>query len=441
MLILKDEKIYLQIYNYFKNEIIKGNYKANSKMPSRRELAKEYGVSKNSVENAYAKLSEEGYIYSKERSGYFVTDLEGIIVLSEITEEVEEVNEVVDVDFTFQGVCEEGFPFSTLRKITSNLMDDRELLYKVDYQGYFTLRSQICQYLDKSRGFSVKPEQVVISSGSEYLFQMLFKILDGVYALEDPGYTTIREMLRINRIPFIDIPLDDSGISFDDLKKCSADILVVTPAHQYPTGIIMSTKRRLEILNSKKITYIIEDDYDGEFKYSKGPVPALKSMDTTDKVIYLGSFSKALSPSIRISYMVLPESLLKRYEKIYSGFVCPVPLMVQKMMSNLISEGEFEKHLNRMRKIYSRKRQLIVDLVSKRSDLKVKGADAGLHLIIEFPDSYLENSIIKKAMEKGVKIKGIGTSLNKGFKPQILISFSGLTDDKIVNGINKILEI
>ncbi|EGL35908.1 hypothetical protein HMPREF9126_1643 [Parvimonas sp. oral taxon 110 str. F0139] len=162
----------------------------------------------------------------------------------------------------------------------------------------------------------------------------------------------------------------------------------------------MNMQRRVELLNMKRIKYVIEDDYDSEFKYSKRPVPALKSIDVNDKVIYIGSFSKSISPSFRVSFMVLPFNLVEKYNKIFKFFICPVSIMVQKMLTTFIESGEFEKHLNRMRKIYSKKRQLLMDMLSKRKDITIRGADAGLHIVLEYPKTYSEEYIIKKAKEK-----------------------------------------
>lgn len=399
MLVLNNGILYMQIYEYFKNEIINGTYKANTKLPSKRNLAKEYKISLNTVDNAYSKLLEEGFIYSKERQGFFVSDVGELYVLDSKPIHITKEEENIEYDFSYSGVSEE-FPYKIFKKISSNIFDNKDILEKVDYQGYLPLRTQISEYLDKSRGFKADPSQIVISSGSEYLFQIIFKLISGKFGIEDPGYNMLSNIMDTNDINYEFIPVDKNGMDLTKLKKSKSDFCVITPAHQFPTGVIMNMQRRVELLNMKKIKYVIEDDYDSEFKYSKRPVPALKSIDVNDKVIYIGSFSKSISPSFRVSFMVLPFDLVEKYNKIFKFFICPVSIMVQKMLTTFIEIGEFEKHLNRMRKIYSKKRQLLIDMLSERKDITIRGADAGLHVVLEYPKNYSEEYIVKKAKEK-----------------------------------------
>ena len=440
MLVLNNGILYMQIYEYFKNEIINGTYKANTKLPSKRNLAKEYNISLNTVDNAYSKLLEEGFIYSKERQGFFVSDVGELYILDSKPIHITKEEENIEYDFSYSGVSEE-FPYKIFKKISSNIFDNKDILEKVDYQGYLPLRTQISEYLDKSRGFKADPSQIVISSGSEYLFQIIFKLISGKFGIEDPGYNMLSNIMDTNDINYEFIPVDKNGMDLTKLKKSKSDFCVITPAHQFPTGVIMNMQRRVELLNMKKIKYVIEDDYDSEFKYSKRPVPALKSIDVNDKVIYIGSFSKSISPSFRVSFMVLPFDLVEKYNKIFKFFICPVSIMVQKMLTTFIESGEFEKHLNRMRKIYSKKRQLLMDMLSKRKDITIRGADAGLHVVLEYPKTYSEEYIIKKAKEKKIKVYGLGSYGTKREIPSILLGFATLSDEKLKEGIKLFLEI
>ena len=440
MLILNNGILYMQIYEYFKNEIINGTYKANTKLPSKRNLAKEYKISLNTVDNAYSKLLEEGFIYSKERQGFFVSDVGELYVLDSKPIHITKEEENIEYDFSYSGVSEE-FPYKIFKKISSNIFDNKDILEKVDYQGYLPLRTQISEYLDKSRGFKAEPSQIVISSGSEYLFQIIFKLISGKFGIEDPGYNMLSNIMDTNDINYEFIPVDKNGMDLTKLKKSKSDFCVITPAHQFPTGVIMNMQRRVELLNMKKIKYVIEDDYDSEFKYSKRPVPALKSIDVNDKVIYIGSFSKSISPSFRVSFMVLPFDLVEKYNKIFKFFICPVSIMVQKMLTTFIETGEFEKHLNRMRKIYSKKRQLLIDMLSERKDITIRGADAGLHIVLEYPKSYSEEYIVKKAKEKKIKVYGLGSYGTKREIPSILLGFATLSEEKLKEGVKLFLEI
>ncbi len=293
MLILNNGILYMQIYEYFKNEIINGTYKANTKLPSKRNLAKEYNISLNTVDNAYSKLLEEGFIYSKERQGFFVSDVGELYVLDSKPIHITKEEENIEYDFSYSGVSEE-FPYKIFKKISSNIFDNKDILEKVDYQGYLPLRTQISEYLDKSRGFKAEPSQIVISSGSEYLFQIIFKLISGKFGIEDPGYNMLSNIMDTNDINYEFIPVDKNGMDLTKLKKSKSDFCVITPAHQFPTGVIMNMQRRVELLNMKKIKYVIEDDYDSEFKYSKRPVPALKSIDVNDKVTLTGSHVESI---------------------------------------------------------------------------------------------------------------------------------------------------
>ena len=440
MLILNNGVLYMQIYEYFKNEIINGTYKANKKLPSKRNLAKEYNISLNTVDNAYSKLLEEGFIYSKERQGFFVSDVGELYVLDSKPIHITKEEENIEYDFSYSGVSEE-FPYKIFKKISSNIFDNKDILEKVDYQGYLPLRTQISEYLDKSRGFKAEPSQIVISSGSEYLFQIIFKLISGKFGIEDPGYNMLSNIMDTNDINYEFIPVDKNGMDLTKLKKSKSDFCVITPAHQFPTGVIMNMQRRVELLNMKKIKYVIEDDYDSEFKYSKRPVPALKSIDVNDKVIYIGSFSKSISPSFRVSFMVLPFDLVEKYNKIFKFFICPVSIMVQKMLTTFIEIGEFEKHLNRMRKIYSKKRQLLIDMLSERKDITIRGADAGLHVVLEYPKNYSEEYIVKKAKEKKIKVYGLSSYGTKREIPSILLGFATLSEEKLKEGVKLFLEI
>lgn len=440
MLVLNNGILYMQIYEYFKNEIINGTYKANTKLPSKRNLAKEYNISLNTVDNAYSKLLEEGFIYSKERQGFFVSDVGELYVLDSKPIHITKEEENIEYDFSYSGVSEE-FPYKIFKKISSNIFDNKDILEKVDYQGYLPLRTQISEYLDKSRGFKADPSQIVISSGSEYLFQIIFKLISGKFGIEDPGYNMLSNIMDTNDINYEFIPVDENGMDLTKLKKSKSDFCVITPAHQFPTGVIMNMQRRVELLNMKKIKYVIEDDYDSEFKYSKRPVPALKSIDVNDKVIYIGSFSKSISPSFRVSFMVLPFDLVEKYNKIFKFFICPVSIMVQKMLTTFIETGEFEKHLNRMRKIYSKKRQLLIDMLSERKDITIRGADAGLHVVLEYPKNYSEEYIVKKAKEKKIKVYGLSSYGTKREIPSILLGFATLSEEKLKEGVKLFLEI
>lgn len=441
MLVLEKGIIYMQIYDYFKGEIIAGRIKAGDKLPSKRQLAKTYALGLTTVETAYAKLAEEGFIEPRQRQGYFVSAV-GELYIAPTSRGVSKLpEEAVPFDFSYSGVSEEGFPYRIFRRLASQIMEGEDLLCQVDYQGYPRLRQRIAEYLERSRGVRCHADAIVISSRVEYLYQMLFRLVPGSYAIEDPGYPSLRKQLKTHGVDYLPIPLDEEGMSAKLLKNSRAKVAVVTPAHQFPRGLIMSMARRRQLLYDCGLDYLIEDDYDSEFKYSNRPVPALKSMDGEDRVIYLGSFSKSISPAFRVSYMVLPQALLQSYHQHYQSLVCPVSIVIQKMLARFLESGEFEKHLNRMRKLYAKKRALIQDMVASRRDLKITGADAGLHVVLEYPNSYEEQDIIDRAWAKGIRLYGVSSYGQASKNPALVLGFASLSLKDLEKAMSLLLTI
>lgn len=452
MLILGDGFIYIEIYEYFKKQIEEGQLQQDDKLPAKRSLARKYKVSLTSVENAYNKLLEEGYIYSKERSGYYVADTANLFLKSEmvnntISKKLKKSkrkkkinNDDIICDFTKLGVDQENFCYKQLKRVMAKIVESDEILEPVNYQGHKPLREEIAKYLYVARGIEVSADEIVISSGIEYLMQILFRLIYGLYALEDPGYPMLRNVLEAYQIPYVPIPLDDGGLNLEYLFQSRANVCIVAPEHQFPTGIRMSQERRRAILNHKNIEYIIEDDYDSEFRYKGVPKPALKAIDDKDKVVYIGSISKALSPAFRLSYMVLPKQLLALYHKKFSSFGCPVSIIMQKIITELIKEGYFTQHINRMRKIYETKRNLIRELIAPVENLNIVGDDTGLHLVLECPKEYDEDDIVSKALDKNVLVRGLKSYGKKRNKPSLLLGFGELTLEEIKNGVDVLIK-
>lgn len=414
--------------------------KLGDKLPSKRHLAKQYKVSLTSVQSAYIKLLEEGYIYSKERSGYFVDNIENIFkepkdIYNLDEENTESKKEDMLCDFTKIGVDKEGFCYRNLSKVMNEIIEQDEILEAVNYQGYEPLREQIANYLQISRGVDVSKEQIIISSGTEHLMQIIFRLIEGLYAIEDPGYPTLRNILNAYKIPYVPIPLDDGGINLEYLFQSHANICVIVPEHQFPTGIRMEKMRREAILNHDNIEYIIEDDYDSEFRYCGQPKPAMKAVDTNDKVIYLGSLSRTLSPAFRLSYMVLPQKLLAKYHEKFSCFGCAVSIIMQKLITEFLKQGYFYKHINKMRKIYENKRNLIKEIAKLNDEINIYGDETGLHLVLEYSEKYNEKEIIDWARKNKVLVKGLSDYGKARTKPALLISFGSLTISEIERGI------
>ena len=420
------EPLYLQLYEGIKRQILQGKLAPQEKLPSKRWWMDEYNLSQNTVENTLFLLQEEGYIVSVPRKGYYVAELENFqgLYISYVESNAapqgetgrlravlgsETVNLNADADpiateseilydFTYSGIDTAHMPTELFKRITKDVYDELgdDLAFQGEVQGYEPLRRSICNYLRQSRGFTARPEQVVISAGTEYLFHIIFKLLpQKVFGLENPGYHLLHQLFESNEVAYKAVSLDASGIQVESLNQNKVDVACITPSHQFPTGVIMSLNRRSQLLRwaeEEDGRFIIEDDYDSEFKYQGRPIPALKALDRTGKIIYLGSFSKSISPAIRVSYMVLPDALVSQYRERLPYFGCPVGTVSQKVLHRFIGQAHFEKHLNRMRTLYKKKRGLLVQTLHKASlkalkqPVVVQGAEAGLHLVITFPE-------------------------------------------------------
>lgn len=444
--------LYMQLYSYIKKEIQAGRILADSKLPSKRKLSEYLGISQNTIQSAYDQLIAEGYIVPVQRKGFYVCKLDNIINLNDVknreicTNETEKNN--VKYDFSYHGIDLETFPFSTWRKISKDVINeyDKDLIQLGDPQGIIELRESIAVYLHQSRGVNCSARQIIVSAGTEYLFQILIQLLDKdcIYGIENPGYEKLNLLFSSNSAKIKAINVDDYGMAPDEVEDSEANVICITPAHQFPFGVVMPINRRIQLLNwanEKLGRYIIEDDYDSEFKYSGKPIPAMQGLDANEKVIYMGAFSKSLSPALRISYMVLPKALLDRYLKRLSYLICPVPSIEQKVLTRFIEDGYFERHLNKMRNVYKKKREILVEEIQKlNSNIKVSGADAGLHLILNVKNGMAESELVKTALDAGVKVYGVSKYyIDKSYEnklPAIIIGFATMEEQEIREAVN-----
>jgi len=457
--------LYIQIYNEIKKMIQNKILKANEKLPSKKDFTDYYNISQNTIQNALYLLLEEGYIFSIERKGYFVSDIENLIVHNvkiesknvKIESKIKfKEKDKIHYDFSYSGVDSKSLAKTIFKRITRDVYDEEndDLLFQGHIQGDLSLRKSICEYLLQSRGFKVEAEQIVISSGTEYLFYIIFKLFNNkIYGLENPCHKMFKELFLTNNVSFKAISLDEAGIIVEELKKYNVNVAYVTPSHQFPTGTIMSISRRTELLNwanENLNCYIVEDDYDSEFKYTGRPIPALKASDVNDRVIYLGSFSKSISPAIRVSYLVLPKELLDIYQKKLPYFICPVPTLNQKILYRFIKDGYFVKHINKMRTLYKKKREFLVNTIKNYSseilnkEIYIQGADAGLHLVIKLNKKINEKAFLKECLEDSIKLY----SLEEYYLEEIynetssfLLGYANLTNKEIDKGIIILLKI
>jgi GntR family transcriptional regulator/MocR family aminotransferase len=411
--------LYKQLYNFLRDEIRAGSLKAGEKLPSKRSLSSYLKISLNTIETAYSQLAAEGYIKAVPKSGFYICDFEAFSFPSgpqKRAESIEPEQSPYRFDFRTNTVDTSFFPFSTWARISREIIHDenRDLLIKTHPQGDYPLRECIAEYLHEFRGVNCLPEQVIIGAGTEYLLWLIAQVLggDSIYAVENPGYSKTYRILKGTNAKVNLIGLDEEGIKADELERSDSNVVYVTPSHHFPLGIVMPVSRRMQLLkwaNKEDARYIIEDDYDSEFRFSGRPIPALQGLDTDGKVIYLSTFSKSIAPSMRISYMVLPPSLLEKYRSEFLFYSSTVSRFEQYTLYKFIREGHFERHLNRMRNIYRIRKDKIVEEIKKLPSSKrieIIGENAGLHLLLKV-SGMSEAELIGQAEAGGVRLYGL----------------------------------
>lgn len=345
----ENRPVYLQLYKQIRNDIIAENYPYNTKLPSKRSLSEETGVSIITVEHAYALLCEEGYVESRERSGYVVIfrKTDGFAVSGEL----HTGHTAHNGPNTYP-----DFPISLLSKTMRKVLTERSdlLLEKSPNCGCMDLREAIGHYLARNRGIQVAIDQIVIGSGSEYLYGLIVELLGRhrTYAIESPSYKKIEQVYKAAEITYDPLPLTQSGIDSKALAHTKADVLHTTPYRSYPSGVTATASKRHEYIRwaARNGRYIIEDDFESEFSVSNKPTETLFSLSGRDNVIYLNTFSKTISPSLRIGYMVLPGHLVAEFHKKLGFYSCTVPTFMQYVLTELINSGNFERHINRVRR-------------------------------------------------------------------------------------------
>ena len=437
--------LYEQIYDYIKTDIQSGRIPYGEKLPSTRFLSKHLEVSRSTVELAYEQLLSEGYIESVPYKGFFVAQIDELYHLKKDKPQPQKERKEARryrYDFTPNGVDLKSFPYNVWRKLSKDiLMDDRtELFRSGDSQGEYGFRSAICSYLYKARGVDCTPDQIIVGAGSDYILMLLGMILgmDHTIAFEDPTYKQAYRMAGGMSYNCIPVSMDKNGMKVTELEKSGADIAYVTPSHQYPTGVIMPIRRRMELLKwacEAQGRYIVEDDYDSEFRYKGKPIPALKGYDASDKVIYLGTFSKSIAPAIRLSYMVLPKPLLEAYEQKARFVNSTVSKVDQLIVQKFIEEGYYERHLNKTRALYKSRHDVLIEELRPMADIcTISGENAGVHLLLTFQNGMTEEELIDRAAKEDIRVYGLSDyriKENCKEKATILLGYANLTEEQI----------
>ena len=438
--------LYEQIYSHIRAEIRNGSLKAGERLPSTRVLAEHLKVSRSTTQMAYDQLLAEGYMEARPCRGYFVSHLEELVETGATgTGEMEttvEPDAGWRVDFSPRGIDLDSFPYHVWRKLSRNTLvdDNKEMFHSGNHQGEPGFREAIRSYLHSARGVNCSPEQIIVGAGSEYLLMLLSQILEGrhVIAMENPTYKQAYRVFQSLGYEVCPVEMDANGMEPELLAECGANVAYVMPSHQFPTGIVMPVGRRQELLKWAQEApdrYIIEDDYDSEFRYRGKPIPALQGMDRNGRV------SKCIAPAIRVSYLVLPPSLLVRYRSQTSFYASTVSRIDQNILYQFLSGGHFERHLNRMRAIYKTKHDLLLEQVEPlRKQFEIRGEHAGLHILLTSRNGMPEEALIRKAAEAGVRVYGLNSYFihpEHNHRPStVVLGYASLSEEQIVDGIH-----
>ncbi len=406
--------LYEQLYLYISGEIKSGRLKKGEKLPSKKAIASHLHISQNTVETAYSMLVQEGYVYSKPRSGYYVCNISDLILPPNVRyETIPKKNDFsFRYDFSTNVVDIESFPFKTWAKLNREVVyQSPELLLSGDGRGDGAIRESLAKYLHEFRGVNCSPDQIVIGAGIEYLLTIICGLLDeGIsFAVENPGYPKSVSVIKNSGRDIKYIPLDKEGLSPNALRESGAGAAYITPSHQFPTGIVMPIGRRAEILRwagECAGRFIIEDDYNSEFNFIGKPIPSIQGIDSLGRVIYMSTFSRILAPSIRIAYMVLPYELMERFFEKYGRYSSTVSRFDQHTLCRFIDGGHLSRHLNRVKNIYKKRRDILASALHSlpcAGSLKIYGENAGLHLIVETPPE-LASKIAENAGRENIRI-------------------------------------
>lgn len=405
---------YLIIYDHIKNEIISGHLKKNDTIPSIRTISKSLEVSKSTIENAYSQLLAEGYIESKYKSGYFVSYVGDIDFMSH--RNLSPLYDNKSYENSKNNIESNLFDFNIWKKLNNQVLDYEQtsLLSSGDNQGEYDLRVEISKFIYEYRGGICKPEQIIIGAGTQFLFGLIatiFRSSSQYIAFESPGFSKGKYIFEDYGYKTIEIPLEQDGISLKYLNKSKANIVYVSPSHQYPMGNIMSINKRINLVKwaVNNNSYILEDDYDSMFRYDGHPIPALQGLNNGENVIYFNSFSKLAYPGLRVSFMILPEKLLKRYFSIKSRYTQTVSKLDQITLCKFIQEGYFIKHLRKFKNILSKKNQLLLDSFKKyiSPHIKLLGVSTGFHIVLFLDKSVNLNQVLKLSKKDNINLKKV----------------------------------
>ena len=449
-----EKTLYEQIYEYLKDEIQRGAVRHGERLPSTRMMASRLEVSRTTVQLAYEQLVSEGYVENVPCRGYYVCQVGELYRLDtpvpEKADSGRQEQKMYKYDFSPNGVDLKYFPYPAWRKLNREVLQDdqKELLRLGDAQGEVGLRNAIGSYLHQARGVQVHPSRIVVGAGNDYLLMLLRSLLGGEYriAMESPTYRHAYRVFQSLGYDCCTVSMDRHGMNVQELWESGADIAYVMPSHQFPLGTVMPIRRRQELLRwaaAEPGRYILEDDYDSEFRYVGKPIPALQGIDGNHRVIYMGTFSKSIAPAIRISYLVLPPELSEGYESIGRSFSCTVSRTDQKMLQLFMERGYFERHLNRMRAVYKGRHDILLSEIRQIGGVrKVLGERAGVHILLQFSADRSEKKLVEGAAGAGVRVYPLSEYCidRQEHPPTVLLGYAGMEENGIREAVRLLAE-
>ena len=432
--------LYESLYRAIRADILSGRLAPGQKLPSKRTLCANLKVSKITVEGAYNQLLSEGYIRSEEKVGYFVEAVERPEPKAAVQEKTQTPDRA-EIDLTGNGLVR--FPFSVWSKLQREVMLDlgEGLLWELHNQGIPQLRRAIADHLGEFRGMQVDPENILIGAGTDFLYNLLVQLLgrSKCYAVEEPGYSKIRRIYAAAGAKCVSALMDNQGVIPESLND--AQVLHLSPSHHFPTGLVTPLARRQELLSwakERKDRWIIEDDYDSEFRFAAHPLPTMQSLDSAGRVIYMNTFSKTLAPSIRISYMVLPEMLMEKFRQELGFYSCTVPSFEQHTLERFLSRGYFEKHINRMRKFYKARRNRMLEILQqcdKNGTLTILEENAGLHFVVRVDSPLSDEELVRRCRDAGIRVRSLSSYYHahvpEKAKKSLVVNYSGMADEQM----------
>ena len=423
--------LYEDLYRRLREDILAGKLAPGEKLPSKRALAENLKVSKTTVEAAYLQLTAEGFLRSREKVGYFVESLQRPAPVPPPTEASAAQEPKPALDLTGGGSGH--FPFSAWRRLQREVILDygEKLLLPLPNRGIPELRQAIAAHLAAFRGMTVDPETVLVGAGTDFLCNLLVQLLgrDRRYAVEEPGYGKIRKIYTAAGADCMEATMDSRGVCPESLA--GAGVLHISPSHHFPTGIVTTMDRRQALLHwaESADAWIIEDDYDSEFRFRSRPLPAMRSMDPS-RVIYMNTFSKSLAPSIRISYLVLPPRLMASFRERLGFYSCTVPSFEQYTLARFLAGGYFEKHINRMRKFYVDRRNRLISLLQSCPSLTILERDAGLHFLLRVDTRLTDRALEERLTAAGIRVRTLSSFYHTGTENlhTLVVHYSGAED-------------